>query len=318
MPFHTETDGAIGLTQTMRGPAFVCPPKIQPTDARQLSSSSRRVPKATLVSLQLGSQPIDFGGAVPKFGFLNQLRLQPGEVEAARSRLIGGENPHRLQAGEAEAGRHRQIRIDGPLLDALKAFEGAPIPSQLPSPSAFANVPTPMLQAFGKTIVEIRRETLNRLKQQQQLAEVRHDALIQPPMNSETAKALNMVNAAAVATNAFEKAFQVTPIGCLNLERIEMTPVGIERGELIATIPLAPMEKTAVVHKEWSVTSKEFTSIVTDSLESYSETGVTENTELAQSTNSQTSHNNQFNVNGTVRNGAKLRAVWDDFDGDVF
>ena len=51
------------------------------------------------------------------------------------------------------------------------------------------------------------------------------------------------------------------------------------------------------------MTTKEFTSIVTDSLENYSETGVTENTELAQATTSQTSHSNQFNVNGTVTGG---------------
>ena len=59
-----------------------------------------------------------------------------------------------------------------------------------------------------------------------------------------------------------------------------MTPAGIERGELLATIPLAPLEQTSVIQKESSVTSQEFTSIVTDSLENYSETGVTENTDL--------------------------------------
>ena len=116
----------------------------------------------------------------------------------------------------------------------------------------------------------------------------------------ETYKAQNLVNAAIVAIKWLEANFAVTPIGMLNLERLEMTPVGIERGGLLATIPLAPLEQTAVVHKEWSVTSKEFTSIVTDSLENYSETGVTENTELAQATQSQTSHSNQWNVNGTV------------------
>src|SRR6202011_3395954 len=90
------------------------------------------------------------------------------------------------------------------------------------------------------------------------------------------------------------------PIGMLNLEPLEMTPAGIERGELIATIALAPQEETSVTQKEWSVTSREFTSIVTDSLENYSETGVTENTDLALSTNSQTDHSNQFDVNASV------------------
>lgn len=43
---------------------------------------------------------------------------------------------------------------------------------------------------------------------------------------------------------------------------------------------LAPLEKTRVVEKEWSVTTQDFTSMVTDSLDQYSESGVTENTDL--------------------------------------
>ncbi|WP_405007695.1 hypothetical protein OHV13_29725 [Kitasatospora purpeofusca] len=59
----------------------------------------------------------------------------------------------------------------------------------------------------------------------------------------------------------------------LDPERLEMAPAGTQRGELIATVPLAaPLEETTVTHKEWSVTSREFASIVTNSLESYSET----------------------------------------------
>ncbi|MGO4426358.1 hypothetical protein AB4Z54_48560, partial [Streptomyces sp. MCAF7] len=47
----------------------------------------------------------------------------------------------------------------------------------------------------------------------------------------------------------------------------------------------------------------EFSSIVTDSLETFSETGVTDNTELSQSTSSQQQHSNQFNITGTVSGG---------------
>jgi hypothetical protein len=177
--------------------------------------------------------------------------------------------------------------------DAIAAFEGAPIASQLPAPSTFTGASAAALTAFAKAIVEVRRDG--------------HVAVSAAPGARESvvaraasAEALNLLNAASVAGTAFENAFKIAPIGSLNLERIEMTPVGVERGELLATIPLAPLEHTAVVHKEWSVTTKEFTSIVTDSLENYSETGVTENTELAQATTSQTAHANQFNVNGTV------------------
>ncbi|MFF2142396.1 hypothetical protein [Kitasatospora sp. NPDC058190] len=121
-----------------------------------------------------------------------------------------------------------------------------------------------------------------------------------------TVEGLARAGRAAAANAAYDHNAAVTPIGLLNLERLEMAPAGIERGELVATIPLAPLEETAVTQKEWSVTSKEFSSIVTDSLENVSETGVTDNTELAQSTTSQLQHSNQFNVTGTVSGGIPL------------
>jgi hypothetical protein len=86
----------------------------------------------------------------------------------------------------------------------------------------------------------------------------------------------------------------------LYLERVEMAPAGIERGELVATIPLAPGETTSVVQKEWAVTSQEFSSIVTDFLESFSEKGVTEKSELAESSESQTKHSQQMGLNASL------------------
>ncbi|MEU4585520.1 hypothetical protein AB0F92_26055 [Kitasatospora aureofaciens] len=121
-----------------------------------------------------------------------------------------------------------------------------------------------------------------------------------------TAEGRARAGRAAAANAAYDHNAAVEPIGMLNLERLEMAPAGIERGELVATVPLAPLEETAVTQKEWSVTSKEFSSIVTDSLENVSETGVTDNTELAQSTTNQLQHSNQFNVTGTVSGGISL------------
>ena len=115
---------------------------------------------------------------------------------------------------------------------------------------------------------------------------------------------MQALQSAAIAMQSFTATVQ--PVGMLNLERIEMTPAGIERGELIATIPLAPGEETAVTHKEWSVTSTEFTKVVTDELEQVSETGVTDNTDLSQSTNSQNQHGIQFNITGTVQGGIPI------------
>ena len=295
-------------TQMMRGPSASAGSPQPPTvDGQPLSNSSRRVPKATLVSLQLETPRIDLGGAVLKFGLVNSLRLQPGEVDAAQQWLANNDQFH-------DDGPPRDAH-GAALADTLKAFEGAPLASDLPSPGVFTSVPAQTLSTFGKAIIALRRQRVNQLAAQQfvpqlvpqlapQLAPQQpQQIVIAPAIKAFQARAIDLQNAAVVALNGFEQNFKVTPIGVLNLERIEMTPVGIERGALISTIPLAPLEQTAVVHKEWSVTTKEFESIVTDSLENFSETGVTENTELAQATNSQTSHSNQFNVNGTVTGG---------------
>ncbi len=256
----------------------------------ELANSSRRIEKATYVSIKLADRRPQQGGALLKFGFVRQLVLQPGEVDAVRQASTAASNRTRSSGSRLPA--------TPALWDTLKAFEGSRLPSEMPSPPALANISADHLVAFGHALTNLRQ------RQQITASGARPGARGVTPTDSldtpELATAKNLFNAAAVATKSFEANISATPIGMLNLERLEMRPTGIERGALLATIPLAPAEKTAVVHKEWSVTSKEFTSIVTDSLENYSETGVTEKTELSQSTSSQTQHGNQFNVNGTV------------------
>ena len=128
----------------------------------------------------------------------------------------------------------------------------------------------------------------------------RPDAAGNAPSVDLQAQAFDLVHSAAIAIKGLQANVTATPIGMLNCERLEMTPAGIERGELLATICLAPMEQTSVTQKEWSVIDQEYTSIVTDSLENYSQTGVTDATELAQSTNSQNQHSNQSNITASV------------------
>jgi GH18 family chitinase len=259
-------------------------------------SSTRRIPKATYVPLKIpeAASLLDTGAALQKSGFVRRLSLQPGEVDAVRRKLT---------ATGTSTGQPYVSVNDATLWDTLRSFEGAPMPSQLPSPTSFAKMPLNALLAFGKAIVDIRRQAVDQLKQQTAGSELLAGAPAAQDLSTAMGKALNLLNSGITATNGFEANVTASPIGMLNLERLEMTPAGIERGELLATIPLAPKERTAVVQKEWSVTTKEFTSIVTDSLENYSETGVTDNTELAQSTTSQTQHSNQFNINATVSGG---------------
>jgi hypothetical protein len=90
------------------------------------------------------------------------------------------------------------------------------------------------------------------------------------------------------------------PVGLLHLERLSFLPAGIERGELMYSVPLTPAEEITLSHKEWSHTSEEFHRIVTDFLEEFSEEGVAEKSELAQSTSSQQQHSIGFNMSVTA------------------
>lgn len=101
----------------------------------------------------------------------------------------------------------------------------------------------------------------------------------------------------------FGEQIHVEPIGLLHLERLSFVPAGIERGELIYSVPLSPGEEVNISHKEWSNTSEEFQRIVTDFIEAYSEEGVTEKSELAQSTSSQQQHTTGFDLGVTASGG---------------
>jgi hypothetical protein len=236
-----------------------------------VTSATRRVPKATYVPLIIPMNTSSPGGAIAKFAFLRQLALQPGEVAAAED------------AQPAPSVNDSSAKLLAAIpWSVLRMFEGSPLPSQLPSPSLLAPVTSDTLLAFGNAIKTLRRQALASAKPE------------------DLSKQRNLLNIGTVVTQSFENAFTVTPLGMLNLERVEMTPAGVTRGELIATIPLAPMEQTAVIQQEWSWTSQDFTSVVKDSLDNFSATGVTDDTELAQSTTTQVQHNNQFNITTTA------------------
>lgn len=262
------------VAATIAGPFPVPQP---PAPAPVLAHATRQIDKATLVPLDVPAPPT--GSAAVKSGFVRQLRLQPGEVAEVRDGL-------RTAAGILPDGG---TPVPDSLLDLLESHEKAAVPALQPQASRYADVPVEALAAFGRTLVAVRQRRLG------QSAAARDDAA--------AGAASQLLHTAALATKSLEIQTTASPLGMLNLERLEMAPAGIERGELVATIPLAPLEETAVTQKEWSVQTKEFTSIVTDSLESFSETGVTDNTELSQSTTSQQSHSNQFNITGTVSGG---------------
>jgi hypothetical protein len=246
----------------------------QPSSVTPLSNSTTFVPKATYVPLIVPGVD-NTGAATQKFAFVRSLHLQSGEVAAVQQAMSVALAPSQVSP-DAER-----------LYSLLGSFEGTPLPAQLPKMAAFAAIPVEQLVSFGNALASVRARTVSSVE----------------AGDSAIGSAVSLLNTALVATQALASGGALPPIGMLNLERLEMMPAGVERGALLATIPLAPQERTTVVQQEWSVTSKEFTSIVTDSLDNYSETGVTENTQLTQATTSQVSHSNQFNINTSASGG---------------
>ncbi len=103
--------------------------------------------------------------------------------------------------------------------------------------------------------------------------------------------------------DAFSDAVTPEPVGFLHLERLSFVPASIERGELLYSVPLAPGEEVNIAHKEWSQTSEEFSKIVTDSLEDFSEEGVTEKSEITQATTSERTRDTNISTGVSISGG---------------
>ena len=103
-----------------------------------------------------------------------------------------------------------------------------------------------------------------------------------------------------VIINAFKRRSDVSPVGKLHLERLEIYPAGEERGELMFTVPLTPSESVTLSHKEWSTSSQEFGEIVQDFFESYSELGVAEKTDSSMSSENESRHANTLNFGASA------------------
>jgi hypothetical protein len=95
----------------------------------------------------------------------------------------------------------------------------------------------------------------------------------------------------------------VEPFGYLHLERLDFIPSGVQHGELVYSLPLAPGEEVSILHKEWSNTDEEFTKLVSDQFEDYSEKGVVEHTDLSSASSSQTQHSSSFSLAVSVSGG---------------
>ncbi len=99
---------------------------------------------------------------------------------------------------------------------------------------------------------------------------------------------------------AFANQIKVSPIGRLHLERLEMYPAGVERGELVFTVPMAPGETVTVSHMEWSTSSQTYENIVQDPFESYSGRGVAEKTDASMSTENEAKQPDSLSFGATL------------------
>jgi hypothetical protein len=100
--------------------------------------------------------------------------------------------------------------------------------------------------------------------------------------------------------DGFEERMNAEPVGRVHLERLDMTPAGILRGELLHSVGLAPKETVTLIHREWSSRETSFEKVVTEELEQSTEEGVTENTELATATDTQSRHASELSVEATA------------------
>jgi hypothetical protein len=103
-----------------------------------------------------------------------------------------------------------------------------------------------------------------------------------------------------IALELAKRRRKISPIGRIHLERIEMYPAGVQKGELVFTLPMAPGETVMVSHKEWSTSSREFEEIVQDFFESYSERGVAEKTDASMSSENEATHSNTLSFGASV------------------
>jgi hypothetical protein len=111
---------------------------------------------------------------------------------------------------------------------------------------------------------------------------------------------LREASATQTLIDDFLLGFQFEPVGRIHLERMEMTPVGIEHGELVYSVPLTPKETVNLTHREWSQTTTTFENLVEDYFEGYSEQGVAEKTDIATSSSTETKHRSSFDANASV------------------
>ena len=250
-----------------------------------LLNSHRRIAKATYVPLAIPKdhQEKRSGRALEKAAFYRSLKVTPAELE--------------LLAKQPELAHMAVTTTAGspPLIAVMRDLAANPSPVSLKRfGPALASASFDALKTFGTSLLKLRNTTAARIGAPP-ASHRRHSA------NADMIEVA--AGSAADVANALEHLeyiSPITPVGKIHLERLEMTPVGVEHGELVHSIGLAPKETVNVTHREWSTTTQTFENMSHDSFEGFSEEGVAEKNDLALATAVESKHASSLDVNGSV------------------
>jgi hypothetical protein len=148
------------------------------------------------------------------------------------------------------------------------------------------------------TKLSVAQRPMSTMELASSLAPISFDAIMQFAERATTVKELSIEGRLFLELNNRRR--KISPIGRIHLERVEMYPAGVQKGELMFTVPMAPGESVAISHKEWSTSSREFEDIVQDFFESYSERGVAEKSDAAMSSESEAKHSSAVNFGASL------------------
>jgi hypothetical protein len=258
-----------------------------PTGDINLTNSMRSVNKATYAPAVLPAGTPPPGQVLEKAAYLRRLALTEPEVDALQEQ-VGAQGQGSVVAPETLNLAAKLARSPGS--EGLRQYG-----------LQLARTSRQDLTNLGRALAAVRRNTASGAAD---TAPGSTPAAAPPsPEQGPVMSRAGTADLAAVtqaAVDAFERHMPVQPVGALHLERLEMTPVGVEHGELVHSVPLTPHETVNISHREWTVTTQTFESIVTDSFEGFSETGVTDKTDLSQAIENETKHDTSLDVNGSV------------------
>lgn len=243
----------------------------KPIKSSNVLGASRDILQATYTP----RKPIESEARLPRRGlekavFVNQLAPTIQEMEALLKKYQQG-----LRSPDDPYAKHQERKLMA-LKIILPVTEIGGNKIVLETSKEFSRLDTESLIGFARDLIKLRRGS-----------------------TKDPSKIL-LLDQLQAMVEVEEENLSAEPVGYLHLERLSFTPAGIERGELVYSVPLSPGEEVNISHKEWSSTSEEFERIVTDFQEEFSEEGVAEKSELAQSVTSQNQHSNAINAGVTL------------------